>query len=137
MYKHMFNTHYPSMAFIGIHVKVLALFNMDIQVKAALSVFTGKHKLPDKHDMLEDEEEDYKERILKFGLLPSDTHDFDHTQWSYYASLAEMIGCKNYDRIYEEIYNSVGDMRKNDVTSYKNFKCVILDWDKGTFTFKK
>ncbi len=137
LYKHIFNIHYPSMAFIGIQVKVLAFFNMDMQVKAALSVFAGKHKLPEKHAMLKDEEEDYRERILKLGFLPCDTHDFDHAQWSYYAMLAEMGGCKKYRRIYEEIYYSVIDMRKRDVSSYKDFKCVILDWDKGTFTFKK
>ncbi len=137
LYKHIFNIHHPSMAFIGIHIKVLPLFDMDMQVKAALSVFTGKRRLPDKRVMLEDEEEDYRERILKFGLLPCDTHNLDRTQWSYYATLAEMGGCKKYDRIYEEIYDSVGDMRKKDVTSYKDFECVILDWDKGTFTFIK
>ena len=136
LYKHIFNIQHPSMAFIGIHIKVLPLFDMNMQVKAALSIFTGKRRLPDKRDMLEDEEEDYKERILKLGLLPSDTHNIDRTQWSYYATLAEMGGCKKYDHIYEEIYDSVGDMRKKNVTSYKDFD-VILDWDKGTFTFIK
>lgn len=135
LYKHIFNAHHPSMAFIGIHIKVLPLFNMDTQMKAVIAVFTGASRLPSTAAMLEDEETDYKERIVDAGLRPSDTHDIDSSQWSYYAMLAEIGGFEKYEPILEQIYHHIGSMRRSDVVKYKNYKCVILDWDECRFNF--
>ncbi len=134
LYKHIFNIHNPSMAFIGLNLRILPLLNLDTQLKLVCAVYSGSVILPDKDAMMEDEERDFQER-LRSGLLPKDAHFLGGKQWQYCKTLAEIGHFDCHDDILEKICTHVRSMRTNEVATYKNYNCVIVDKEKGLFDF--
>lgn len=136
LYKHVFNIHHPSMAFIGLNYGIVPFANFDAKLKFILSVFTKNSILPDKHGMLADEEEDFQER-LECGMLPKDAHWLGNgRQWKYNMELAK-IGCfEPCPKFLEKVYNRSIQNRIECVCTYKSLKCILLDPEKGTFQFR-
>ena len=132
LYKHIFNIQHPSMIFLGLNLKILPLLNFDVQTKLVCAVLSGSIKLPDKDAMMEDEERDFQER-LRNGLLPRDAHFLGGSQFQYYKTLAEIGEFDCYEEILEKIYTHVGHLRTSEAANYKNYNCVIIDRQKGTF----
>lgn len=136
LYKHIFNIHHPSMAFIGLNYAIVPLANFDMQVKFVLAAFNGSTILPDKGDMLTDEEKDLEDR-LQCGLLPRDAHWLGNgRQWQYNRELAEIGRFESCPKFWENIYNQNARNKEEAVSTYKNLKCVILDSKKGIFQFE-
>ncbi len=136
LYKHIFNIHNPSMAFIGLNLQTLQLLIFDTQMKLVCAVYSGSVILPAKDAMMEDEEHDFQER-LRSGLLPKDVHVLGDDTWQYCKNLAEIgrFDCHDDLLIHEKVYAHVASMRNNEVATYRNYNYVIVDKEKGLFDF--
>lgn len=135
LYKHVFNIHHPSMAFIGLNYGIAPLVNFDAKMKFILSAFSCNGILPDKAAMFADEEKDFQER-LEHGLLPRDAHWLGNgRQWQYNRDLARIGFFKPCPKFWENIYNESIRNRIKSVSTYKRFKCIVLDPEKGIFQF--
>ena len=134
LYKHIFNINYPSMAFIGLNLLVLALFNFDTQMKLVSAVFTGSAQLPEKEKMLKDEEKEFQEK-LESGMRTRDAHLLAEKQWAYCKALAKMGGFQEYEPIIEKIFNQACQNRKKKVMNYKDHTIEIIDREKCLFRF--
>ncbi|XP_035658133.1 flavin-containing monooxygenase FMO GS-OX5-like isoform X5 [Branchiostoma floridae] len=87
LYKHVLNTTYPTMSFVGItsHALTFALFQL--QIKFALGVLDGSISLPSKAAMDHEIDQDFRSR-LEAGLPPHRAHDVFPLYVSYMTELA-------------------------------------------------
>ncbi|CAH1244516.1 FMO4 [Branchiostoma lanceolatum] len=87
LYKHVLNTTYPTMSFVGLmhHATSFSLFQLEI--KLALGVLDGSLSLPSKAAMDQEIDQDFKTRLEK-GLTPRQAHDIFPLYLSHITELA-------------------------------------------------
>ena len=131
LYKHIFNTKYPTLSFIGLCLKVCPFPLFSLQAQYIAAVLSGKKKLPSEKDMNDEEEKDFQEK-LSSGLDKKYAHKLGDSQWEYDKTIAELAGTQPLSEVYEDLYKHVSQRRKHFLMEYKNdeFK-VTAD---GTWT---
>ncbi|CAH1259248.1 FMO2 [Branchiostoma lanceolatum] len=92
LYKHVLNTNYPTMSFVGLPRNVTTFSLFQLQVKLALGVLDGSISLPSKAAMDQEIDKDFKTRLEK-GLAPRRAHDIFPLYLSYITELA-MVTCQ-------------------------------------------
>ncbi|XP_069167889.1 uncharacterized protein [Procambarus clarkii] len=106
LYKHLINSIYPSMAFIGIPSRVIVFQIINYQVQYFLATLTGSVKLPTPDEMtaINDKiHEEWKKQDLKtkhFHMLPTD-------QWQYMEDLATEAGLNQPPPFLKKMWNIV------------------------------
>jgi hypothetical protein len=130
LYKHIFNSIHPSMAFIGMNMNFLPFPFFDYQVRYVLAVFTGSKGLPNLKEMLKDED-DWYQRRLQSGLPPHKAaHCLDSAQWDIAHVLAKLGGSKPHDPAVEALYEEVDRERTENLMQYKKNRYAVLDENK-------
>lgn len=89
-----------------------------MQVRFVFTYFTGKKSLPSKKEMLNDMDQDIKERELR-GLPNRKGHMLGEKQLHYYDDLAKTAGIDNLKPVIMKLYN---ENRKNQTENYLNFR---------------
>ena len=131
LYKHIFNTKYPTLSFIGLCLRICPFPLFSLQAQYIAAVLSGKKKLPSEKDMNDEEEKDFQEK-LSSGLDKKYAHKLGDSQWEYDKTIAELAGTQPLSEVYEDLYKHVSQRRKHFLMEYKNdeFK-VTAD---GTWT---
>ena len=126
LYKHIFSTLHPSMAFIGLNFPVLPFPYMDMQVNFLVSVWLGQTKLPSRQEMNRESEKNFQ-TLLKCGLSKRKAHFLGPYQWKYAHELATVGGLRPLDPVLEKLYEAVGEDRLCDLVHYKEATYELVD----------
>ena len=131
LYKHIFNTKYPTLSFIGLCLKVCPFPLFSLQAQYIAAVLSGKTKLPSEKDMNDEEEKDFQGK-LSSGLDKKYAHKLGDRQWEYDKTIAELARTQPLSEVYEDIYKHVFHRRKHFLMEYKNDEFKITG--DGTWT---
>ena len=120
LYKHIFNTKYPTLSFIGLCLKVCPFPLFSLQAQYIAAVLSGKKKLPSEKDMNDEEEKDFQEK-LSSGLDKKYAHVLDDRQKEYYKTIAHLAGAEPISEIYGDLFKYIMSYRMlNFLMEYKN-----------------
>ncbi len=127
LYKHAFNSHHPSMAFIGINFGYESFLYIDFLVRWVLSVWNGTKSLPSKEEMLKDEKDFYQER-LRQGLPPDKAgHFLGPLQWEMLDLLAELGGLEPVPHSIRELTDYSEEKREFDFMNFRGMNYQVID----------
>jgi len=136
LYKHTFNSSHPSMAFIGVNIGLNPFPMFDYQVRWIASVWGGKKCLPNREEMLEDEEVAYQENLQRMLSRRKAGHYLGTWQWKLLACFSDLGGNEPLAPVYQKIYESVSKERKENLVGYKRTNYEVLDQDKWDHQIK-
>ncbi len=129
LYKHVFNSLFPSMAFIGINFSYNPFPYSDYQIRWVLSVWAGDGLLPPTEGMIKDEKEWYKNRLSQ-GLLPHKAgHQLGSIQWDMLDFFAQSVGTAPQAPVMRMLYEEVWKARTANIMTYKNNNYAVLSPD--------
>ncbi|XP_069178110.1 uncharacterized protein [Procambarus clarkii] len=128
LYKHLINTKYTSMAFIGIPFLVCPFPLFDFQVQFFLKTVTQTVTLPSKMEMDEDTDKAIRDLCSK-GLPIRYFPKLGSLQWQYNEDLARMAGIPGLQSVVPKLYNAVSDLRKMQLMFYKEYCFCITGPD--------
>ena len=129
LYKHMINTKYPSMAFIGLNYRIIPSAVIESQVRYCLSVLLGKTKLPSKEEMELDGDEDYHWRLGN-GFKVRDAHSLaGELQWAYTDHLAQAGGFEPVKVFVREVAKFITQQRMCNI-KYREVEIELTDDEK-------
>ncbi|XP_028410089.1 flavin-containing monooxygenase FMO GS-OX-like 2 [Dendronephthya gigantea] len=123
LYKHIFCTKYPSLAFVGICIRISPFPFFSAQAQCIASVLCGRKTLPSFDEMVKDEESDYQDRlqqgITKHLLGPE-------RQFKYCTMLAEMteVPCAISQTVHS-LFVYTCKIRSQRLATYKNSNFVL------------
>eukprot|EP01147_Barroeca_monosierra_P011095 gene11095-3161_t len=119
LYKHVFNVSYPTMAFIGIPLKVVPFPMFDLQCSWVCSVWSGKTSLPSQQEM-EQHESRRRQLRVEEGLPERYAHIMTtDEQWEYNRQLSQLAGVPPLETWREAIYRKNNELRSNMPWHYK------------------
>ena len=119
LYKHIFNTKYPTLSFIGLCLRVCPFPLFSLQARYIAAVLSGKKNLPSEKDMNDEEEMDFQEK-LSSGLDKKYAHMLGDGQWEYDRTVAQLAGTQPLSEVYEDLYKYVLYRRRNFLMEYKS-----------------
>ena len=119
LYKHLFNTKFPTMAFVGITNKTCPFPLFHCQTHMITSVLIGQTVLPLQEEMEQDIKDDFEWRIKVLGFKPKWAHFMGGLQWRYNDELCEVSKSEKVKPCVENLYNFVSTRRKNNLMTYK------------------
>ena len=133
LYMQVFNMDHPSMAFIGLPVKVLPFPLFDIQCKWVQRVWAHEAALPSTPAMRE--EMRAAETALRAEGIPEKyNHVLAERQWAYNDAVASRAGVPSMEPWRVEMYLKTGELR---VQMPWHYKLTAFDLrDDGTWTVK-
>lgn len=118
LYKHVVNVKHPSMAFIGVPVKVCPFPQFNLQSQWIKSIFSGTYQLPTQTDMIQaTTDEEAQQRVE--GVAPRHFHVMGERQWNYNRDLAHMAKVPEIPMTVEKLYNDVHATRVRNLITYK------------------
>ncbi|CAO1415183.1 unnamed protein product [Diamesa tonsa] len=126
LYKHCLSINRPTMGFIGLPFYVCATQMFDLQVRFCLKFMTGLIKLPSKAEMIEDTEQDMKERWDR-GLKKHQAHMMGVDQNKYYADLASSADIEALKPVITKLHNQSSRRFLDDLTNFRKDIFRILD----------
>uniref|UniRef100_A0A8D8XFU7 Flavin-containing monooxygenase n=1 Tax=Cacopsylla melanoneura TaxID=428564 RepID=A0A8D8XFU7_9HEMI len=134
LYKMLINCTIPSMAFIGVPGTTIIFPLFDVQVQFFLKCLLGEIKLPDTTAMLNEYEEEIKEKQSR-GLRKKHFHILAENMEKYLSDLNHLAnGTLPVPRAILEIYRHSGQERKKfNFKKYRNFVYTIIDDDHFEF----
>lgn len=121
LYKHLFNINYPTMAFIGLPIRIGPFPQFSLQARLIAAVLAKKTILPSKEEMLKDEEDDYQEKMSE-GLKHHYAHLLGPRQWGYNSEMSDLAKCQALNPNVENIYEHATYYRTHDVMNYKKME---------------
>jgi len=124
LHKHLFNIRYPSMAFIGIPIRICPFPQFSLQARLVTAVLTGKSLLPSATEMLKDEERDFQDKISN-GIKHHYAHMLGPQQWEYNDEMTELAHCDPIHPIVKNLYQYAWSYRVNDLLNYKNMEFKV------------
>jgi len=124
LYKHVFNTTNPSMAFIGVNITVLPFPYFDLQSRWVFSVWAGFRKLPSAEEMVSRCDQDWVKQEAA-GVPRRYAHRLASVQWDYYHELALMGTNQPLDHVIHELYDTIYRYRATDLMGYKDYQFVV------------
>ena len=119
LYKHIFNTKYPTLSFIGLCLRICPFPHFSLQAQYIAAVLSGCKELPSEEEMNADEEKDFEEKLAS-GLSEKYAHLLGDRQWKYNNTIAQLAGLDRSSSVYEELYKYVVYRRTNFLMEYKN-----------------
>ncbi len=119
LFKHLLHCERPTMAFVGLPIKICPFPLFDVQVRWFLRVLSGHLKLPSEQEMELDTVRE-KEALRRKGVADRHFHVFGTRQWKYNADLAEMADLTPIPENVQRLYDSVHERRVRNVMTYKN-----------------
>ncbi|KAL8590520.1 hypothetical protein ACOMHN_010956 [Nucella lapillus] len=128
LYKHLFHTEFPTLAFIGIPKTICPFPQFHVQISLILATLDGSCKLPSKAEMDADTEADYQNRLSQ-GLPKRYAHLMATRQWEYNDDIAQMAGCQPIKKVIQTLYDAVHATRVKNLVGYKRVNYEMLDED--------
>ena len=119
LYKHIFNTKYPTLSFIGLGLRICPFLQFSLQAQYVSAVLSTRKKLPSEAEMNADEEKDFEE-TLSCGLSEKHAHFLGEKQWDYNNTITELAGVKAWTPFYKELYEHVIKRRTNFLMDYRS-----------------
>lgn len=119
LYKHIFNTKYPTLSFVGLCLRICPFPLFSLQAQYIAAVLSGKAKLPSEEEMNAEEEKDFKEK-LSSGLGKKYAHLLGEKQWDYDRSIAQLAGVQPLSAAVEDLYKYVTTRRREFLMDYKS-----------------
>ena len=119
LYKHIFNTKYPTLSFIGLCLRICPFPLFSLQAQYIAAVLSRKKKLPSEKDMNDEEEKDFQEK-LSSGLDKKYAHKLGDSQKEYYRTIAHLAGAQPISEVYGDLYKYVSYRKTNFLMEYKN-----------------
>ena len=129
LYKQIFNTHMPTMCFIGITAPVIQFRVTDAQVQYTCAVLRGDVKLPAKIDMLREEEDDFLARAGPEGEGSRMHQLLGQEQWDYVDALANQAGFTCTPHSVRKMFKYLTELFQSDFDNFKSKKFLITDED--------
>ena len=125
LFKHTFNSLYPSMAFIGVSFNFLPFLLFDYQSRWVKSVLSGQCRLPSTEEMIKDEEETYQMRLAE-GMSPEKAGHYlaDH-QWELFDYLSEAFDGLPPHPAVRSLFDHVIAQRQQDLMHYRKQNFII------------
>ena len=124
LYKHVFNSINPSMAFIGVNITVLPFPYFDLQARWVFSVWAGVSKLPLAKEMVAICDQDWTKQESS-GTLRRYAHRLAAVQWDYYREVALMGANQPLDHVIQDLYTTIYQYRAKDLIGYKDYQFVV------------
>ena len=124
LYKHVFNSVNPSMAFIGVNITVIPFPYFDLQARWVFSVWTGVSKLPSAEEMVAICDQDW-EKLEVAGTPRRYAHRLASVQWDYYNEVALMGAIQPLDHVIQDLYTTIYKYRATDLIGYKDYQFVV------------
>ncbi|CAO4361395.1 unnamed protein product [Caenorhabditis nigoni] len=130
LYQHICHVNHPkTLFFIGLLHLAVTFPLFEVQAKYALSLVSGKGKLPS-------DIQNFEENRLKTAKSPREFNVLVEEQWDYMKELAEMGGFEKLDRMeaIRKLFVYVVEEQKRNVIGYKmqNF-----EWNDEDMEFRK
>ena len=120
LYKHLFNTKYPTLSFIGLCLRICPFPHFSLQAEYIAAVLSERKKLPSEEEMNADEEKEFQEK-LSSGLGEHYAHLLgEERQWEYNDTIAQLAGVDNTSSVLEDLYRQVIHRRTNFLMDYKS-----------------
>ena len=132
LYKHLININHPSMAFIGIPIKICPFPLFDFQVQYFVNYLKGQFYLPSRDKMLQDTENELKEKI-KGGMAERHFHKLGDWQWKYNKELAQIAKIPFLNPSVEKLYNDIHIYRRKNLMIYKNQNYILTPESGGYY----
>lgn len=132
LYKHIINTKYPSMAFIGIPFLVCPFPLFDFQVQYYLKTQTGTLPLPSEPEMNASIKNEFEDHITK-GLHIRHFHKMGKLQWQYTDNLAKVAALPILPQAVRDLFDAVHATRIASLMTFKRSSYRIT----GETTFVK
>ena len=120
LYKHIFNTKYPTLSFIGLCFKFCVFPDFSLQAQYIAAVLSRRKNLPSEEEMNSDEENDFQERLSR-GLRENHAHYQGDLgwMWDYDTTIAQLAGVDELSPIYNDLCKHVICRRKQFLMDYK------------------
>ena len=119
LYKHIFNTKYPTLSFIGLGLRICPFPQFSLQAQYIAAVLRGQKKLPSEEEMNADEDKEFLDK-LSSGLREKHAHLLGTSQWEYDNTIAQLAGVDTLSPMYEDLYKHVHYRRSNFLMDYKS-----------------
>lgn len=119
LYKHIFNTKYPTLSFIGLGLKICPFPQFSLQAQYIAAVLSGEKELPSEEEMNADEDKEFQKK-LSCGLQEKHAHVLGKWQWDYDNTVAQLAGVDRLSPVYEDLYKHVHYRRTNFLMEYKS-----------------
>ena len=120
LYKHIFNTKYPTLSFIGLCSKFCIFPHFSLQAQYIAAVLSGGKTLPSEEEMNADEDKDFQER-LSLGLREKHAHYLAYAglKWDYDSIIARLAGVDALCPVYNDLGKHVLNRRMHFLMEYK------------------
>ena len=118
LYKHIFDTKYPTLSFIGLGLRICPFPQFSLQAQYIAAVLSGQKELPSEEEMNADEDKEFLEK-LSSGLREKHAHVLGNNQWEYDNTIAQLAGVDTLSPMYEDLYKHVHYRRTNFLMDYK------------------
>ena len=122
LYKHIFNTKYPTLSFIGLSSKFCVFPHFSLQAQFIAAVLSQRKQLPSEEEMNADEERDFLER-LSLGMKEHHApwlQDYKGGNWCYGKTIADLAGVNALSPYYNDLCSHVIKRKQHFVMEYKN-----------------
>ena len=122
LYKHVFSTKNPTLAFIGICTKFCGLTYLDLQVQYIAAVLSQRRQLPTEEEMNADEEKNFQE-LLSIGMEEHYAHylqDYKGGKWCFDKTIAQLAGIDAPNPIYNDLCRYALKKRQHFLMEYRN-----------------
>lgn len=133
LYKHIFNTKYPTLSFIGLCYKVCTFPHFSLQAQYIAAVLSGQKKLPSEEEMNANEESEFKKKLV-VGLRENYAHHLGCSKGEvdYESTIAQLAGVEALSPVYRELTSHVLNRRNHFLMDYKNDEFEVTS--NGTWT---
>ena len=120
LYKHIFNTKYPTLSFIGLCFKFCVFPHFSLQAQYIAAVLSRRKNLPSEEEMNADEEKDFQEKLSR-GLRENHAHYASDSggKWDYDSTIAQLAGVDELRPVYNDLCKHVLRRRRNFLMDYK------------------
>jgi dimethylaniline monooxygenase (N-oxide forming) len=126
LFKHCLSINCPSLGFIGLPFYVCATQMFDLQARFCLKFMTNQKKLPSKDEMMNDFNDEIKERVKK-GLKKHQLHMMGPDQNKYYADLASIADIEPLKPVITKLHNWSSLRFLDDLTNFRKDIFRIID----------
>ena len=124
LYKHIFNTKFPTLSFIGLCYRFCIFPRFYLQAQYIAAIFSGRKILPPEDMMNAEEEKDFRE-ILSAGLREKYAHFTLDDKWDYDNTIALLAGADMLSPHYKDLHKHTFHRREHFLMEYENDEFIL------------
>ena len=129
LYKQIFNSYHPSMAFIGLACVVCPFQLFSLQARWIVNFLLGEVTLPSSDEMLQDYHNEIDSR-KKAGIEERHFHRFaSGLQWDYYDTICNLGKVEPVKGVIKKMYQKASSDRETNLLQYRETEYIVIDDD--------